>query len=225
MPNEHLLARLGGIQAALMAHHQGGAGLPNAMIGNEREVFISEFLQKVFPPHHRFSTGAVTDARGRISGQTDIAVEYGFLPSFPMPGGGQQRLLLAESIAVTIEVKSNLSVQWNEVKNTVRQLRAIERNFGSSVGFNVSAMPTPRIPCIAVGYTGYATLDGITERLSTTPEDERPDGVLCIESGMYRSANSYGVGLAGLYVLIIEINQYVRGISHIQPDLGSYLLN
>ncbi len=196
--------------------------MPAAMIGNEREVFLSEFLQKVFTPHHRFSTGAITDSQGHLSGQTDIAVEYGFLPSFPMPAGNQ-RLLIAESVAVTIEVKSNVSTQWGEVRNTVRQLRTVERNFGNMIAFNVVAPPPVKIPCIVVGYTGYASWQAIQNRLETTPEDERPDCVLSIDSGAFFGGNLFAQGPGGLYALTLAVNACVSGVSHVQPDLVNYL--
>ena len=81
--------------------------LPGATVGSERETFLRKFLQKVFPTHRRFATGAITDSQGAISGQVDIAVEYPFAPSFPMPST-DERLLLAESVAIVIEVKSDL---------------------------------------------------------------------------------------------------------------------
>ena len=74
--NSHLVQRLTGIQSALMAQHIAGRGLPNAMIGSERETFLREFLQKLFPAHRRFAPGTITDSTGRLTGQVDIAVEY-----------------------------------------------------------------------------------------------------------------------------------------------------
>ena len=95
--NPHLLQRLTAIQQALMAQHFGGKGLPNATAGSERETFLRGFLQQLFPAHRRFATGAITDSTGAISGQVDIAIEYGYVPSFPMPST-PERLLLAESV-------------------------------------------------------------------------------------------------------------------------------
>jgi hypothetical protein len=45
-----------------------------------------------------------------MSGALDIVVEFPFLPSFPAPGG-DERLYLAESVALAIEVKSDLCAQ------------------------------------------------------------------------------------------------------------------
>ena len=101
-----------------MAHVTGSTGLPSAFKGSERENFSRDYLQQIFPAHRRFATGAVTDSIGNISGQVDIAIEYGHLPSFPMPKTNQ-RLILAESVAFVIEVKSDLSSQCGDDINLV----------------------------------------------------------------------------------------------------------
>jgi hypothetical protein len=40
-----LSSRLDAIRQALMAHHQGGRGLPNDTIGEERQFLIDRYLQ------------------------------------------------------------------------------------------------------------------------------------------------------------------------------------
>jgi hypothetical protein len=70
-----------------MVHHQAEARLPSAAKGDERELLVREFLEKVFPAPYRFGSGAITDASRAISGQLDIVVEWSFFASFPTPGG------------------------------------------------------------------------------------------------------------------------------------------
>ena len=94
-----LASRMSGIQGSLMAQYEGGMSMASAAKGSEREVFLREYLPKVFPAHNRFSSGVIIDSRGRQTGQIDIAVEQPFSPSFPMPGSDSSRLLLAESVA------------------------------------------------------------------------------------------------------------------------------
>lgn len=220
MPNEHLVQRLAAIQQALMAQHAAGRGMPNAAAGDEREAFLREFLQKVFPAHRRFSTGAITDSVGTISGQVDIAVEYGTVPSFPMPTT-HQRLLLAESVALTIEVKSNLVAQWDQVRATTARIKTIRRNLNPIIRIG-NADPPVIIPCIAVGYTGYATVQGIEERLASTPEAERPDAALVIESGCFAGLGMTAFGPIGLYALCIAINSSLDAVAIAVPNLLSY---
>ena len=40
--------------------------MSSASKGSERELFIREFLAKVFPPHIRFGSGDITDAKGPL---------------------------------------------------------------------------------------------------------------------------------------------------------------
>lgn len=218
--NPYLIQRLVGIQQSLMAQHIGGRGMPNATIGGERETFLREFLQKLFPAHRRFSTGAITDSEGRLSGQVDIAVEYGEIPSFPMPGT-EERLLLAESVALVIEVKSNLASQWSQVCETTAKVKTLQRHLNPTMHWGNP--PTPTIPCIAVAYSGHSTVEGIQQRLSSTPDEQRPDGVLVIESGCFVGFGMTSQGALGLYALSMAINVVLTQIAFSAPDLMSYV--
>lgn len=218
--NPYLLQRLTGIQQSLLAQHIGGRGLPNATIGNERETFLREFLQKVFPAHRRFSTGAITDSSGQLSGQVDVAVEYGNLPSFPMPAT-DDRLLLAESVAVAIEVKSDLVAQWGEVRETTKKIKMLKRRLNAVVFAGPG--PSEAIPCIAVGYAGHRTIKGLMERLDSTPEEERPNGALVIDSGCYVGFGMTADGAYGLYALCLSINAVLAQLAFTSPDLTNYV--
>ncbi len=218
--NQHLVNRLIAIQQALMAQHMGGAGLPNAVIGNERETFLREFLQKVFPSHYRFTGGAITDSSGRISGQVDIAVEYPFICSFPMPAS-HERLILAESVLAAIEVKSNLVSQWDQVMATVRAIKQLQRDVAPLMVFGQA--PSDRVPCIAVGYRGHTTIEGLRERLATTPDECRPDAALVIESGCFEGLGCWATGAAGLYALCSVLIRSATQLQAAAPDMFRYL--
>lgn len=220
--NPHLVQRLTAIQQALMAQHSAGRGMPNATSGSERETFLREFLQQVFPAHRRFSTGAITDSTGAISGQVDIAVEFGVVPSFPMPSTAE-RLLLAESVALTIEVKSDLSAQWGQVCETTARIKSLQRHLNPIM--TMGEGPPASIPCIAVGYTGHSTIQGLTERLSTTPKTQRPDCALVIQSGCFSGFGLNATGPLGLYALCLVINQMLTTIGFAAPNLMSYVQN
>ena len=205
-----------------MAQHSAGTGLPNATAGNERETFLREFLQKLFPAHRRFATGVITDSAGAITGQVDIAVEYGVVPSFPMPSTAE-RLLLAESVALVIEVKSNLSAQWQQACETTARVKNLRRHLNPIL--TLGKGPPTSIPCIAVGYTGHSTIDGLTDRLATTPEAQRPDAALVIQSGCFSGMGINASGAFGLYALCLVINNILTTVAHAAPNLASYVQN
>ncbi len=226
-PNKYLLSRLEGIRASLLAQHLGGRGLPNATIGSEREVFLRDFLGRVFPTSFRFTSGAITDSSGLITGQIDVAVEYPFLPSFPMPTSGE-RLLLAESVAAVIEVKSDLVGQWSQIQSTVRAIKPLRRRWMGSVslasgmiGFGGGSESS--IPTIAVGYCGHTTLEGLQQRMESTPEAERPDAAFVIESGCFTGFGCNAHGVLGLYGFCLVLSRLTAAVASAESDLLAYV--
>jgi len=220
-PNPHLLQRLTAIQQALLAQRAGAVGLPGAVAGSERETFLREYLQKVFPAHRRFATGVITDAAGALSGQVDIAVEFGFSPSFPMPAT-EERLLLAESVALAVEVKSDLGRQWAEVEATTRKIKQLRRQLGAVTMVDAPG-PPEFIPVVAVGYRGYATLDGLNARQQSTPADARPDGLLVIDPGCFVGFGMTATGPVGLFALALVIDMLLSQLLLARPRLERYV--
>src|SRR5262245_51945897 len=154
MPNNHVLQRLTGIQAILRGVHQAGAQMSASSRGGERQAFIDYFLENVLPPIYRFGTGDATDATGKYSGQLDIVVEYPFSPALPLSVpviGGTTRLYLAESIAAVIEIKSNVSAQWDEARRTAEKLAPLRRSI--IPGMTMGKVPE-NIPFFIASYTG-----------------------------------------------------------------------
>jgi len=190
MSNAHIFQRLAGIQKILVGVHQAGKSLSAASKGKEREAFIDSFLSEVLPSPFRFGSGDVTDENGNRSGQLDVVVEYPFMPSLPIPGLTGTRLYLAESVAAAVEVKSDVSSQWDEVLNVARQLEPITRKFGATM--TMGRAPTARIPLFAVGYTGWKRAETLRNRL----KDASVDGILVIDAGVFVSSPEFGVEAA-----------------------------
>ncbi|WP_373867559.1 hypothetical protein [Shewanella xiamenensis] len=64
-------------------------------------------------------------------------LSFPFLPSIPIAGCDKFRLYLAESVACAIEVKSDLSNQWEQALSTCKKVKNIKRtiiNYERSVG-------------------------------------------------------------------------------------------
>lgn len=189
MYSPELSQRLAGIQKALTALYESGAGMTTATRGREREQFIDIFLANVLPPGYRFGTGDAIDVHGRRSGQLDVVVEFTFFPS--LPGlVGQPRLYFAEGIAAVIEVKSNLSKQWDEVKLTSSALRSLERQFRVP-GFTPYGPPTKQIPIFAVGYTGWKDLETVKRKAN----EGIVDGLLVVDRGLFSTRNDFPNGM------------------------------
>jgi hypothetical protein len=226
--NKHIERRLKAIQQSLMAHYQGGSGLPNALIGGEREHLVNDYLSQLLPPIYRFGRGAVTDATGELSGQLEVVMELPLGSSFPMPAG-TERLYLAESVAAVIEVKSNLSSQWSEVQDTIKRVKVLRRDIRQSAALLLESSPDPiveagpKIPCYAVGYHGYKSLEALQDRLAATPPEAQPDGVIVLESGCFLGVSCKADGVWGLYAFVAELIAQVNAVLQIAyPDLHSY---
>jgi hypothetical protein len=229
--NPSLFSRLEGIQEILMAHHSAGRKFPSATKGNEREVLVREFLSKVLPPPFRFGSGAIIDNEGRSTGQLDIVVEFPILPSFPTPGA-PERLYLADSVAFVIEVKSNISAQWQELEAKASQLAPLRRSWKGHLHFGIDGemkMQGPsksRIPLVAVGFEGYATVDSLADRLKKTDSTNRPDSALVLKSGAYISrvsgATVEAIGAAGLFALCTDAAYFARNVMVAHPDIAPY---
>ena len=167
-----------------------------------------------------FSSGAITDSSGHLSGQVDIAVEQPFCPSFPSTLG-DERLLLAESVAAVIEVKSDVQSQWSQACNTVQKVKSLQRQYGASIGFG--PMSFDKIPCVAVGYKGFDTEATLNGRLKSTAESSRPDAVLTIEPGVFIGGGISATGWMGLYCLCVFINSSMRSLTAASVNLLDYL--
>lgn len=186
--NPHVATRLEDIRAVLVAQGHAARSLSSASKGREREIFVNEFLSKVFPSHFRFGTGDITDVEGRKSGQVDIVVELPFFPSYPVPGGAP-RLYMAEGVASAIEVKSNLRTEWADVERTTVAIKALVPRRIRTMWMGMDFPDTT--PVVAIGYAGYKTLEGLVDRMLNTSEERRPDVALVLEDPGLLVAHRY----------------------------------
>ena len=220
-------SRLQGIREMLLAHHHAGAGSPTAVRGSEREAVVRDFLLRVFPAPFRFGTGSITDSTGAASGQLDVVVEWPFLASFPTVGS-DARLYLAESAAVVLEVKSNLTKQWGEVKSAVSNVWPLRRKWRGHLAFEGGRLrladnSESRIPYVAVGFEGDSDSAKLNERIQKSPESERPDAALVLESCAYVGQSGLLDGTPGLFAFCADMSYFVRNVILADPMLEGYL--
>jgi hypothetical protein len=228
-----LKSRLEGITAILLAHHRASALLPSASKGADREVLVREFLAQIYPPQFRFGSGAIVDSTGKMSGQLDIVIEFPFLPSFPAPGGND-RLYLAESVGVVIEVKSNLSSQWKNIRRSAKQVLVLRRNWRAHGSHDSKGEQSQhldsisRIPYLVVSYKGPKTVKAVASTLSNLPDNERPDAVYLVESGIYSGcklcdSTIVGSGNVGMLAFANDLAWLVRNVTWAAPRISPYI--
>jgi len=194
--NTSVLQRFEAIQQALVAHKAGGVGMPSAMKGSERETFLRDFLQEVFPAHRRFSSGVITDSTDQLSGQIDIAIEFGNLPSFPMPAA-------------------------KEIEKTTAKVKKLRRNWNHVM--TIGSGSPEKIPVVAVGYEGFQTIDGLNRRLEQTEASSRPDAALVISSGVFSGYGLKASGAPGLYALCGAIASELDRLCIARPNFFTYM--
>lgn len=179
MKNELLRKRLAGIREALMGDFASGEHMSSSSKGIEREIFIRGFLQKVFPPPFRFASGDITDTHGACSGQTDVVVEYPFLPSVPTISSDVVRAYLAEGVAAVLEIKSDLTKQWDEVVKKSELVSKLKREFGNHMVQGWKASES--IPFYVVGFRGWSD----TKKLIEHHLSSKLSGILVLESSLF----------------------------------------
>jgi len=219
--NRHLSKRLQSIRDALVTQHSNVEALPDARSGWQSKLFLAEFLGKVFPGPHRFSTGSIMDSAGNLAAGVDIAVEHPAAPSFPMSGPSQDRLLMAESVAMVIEVRSDLSSELASIGSTVRRIRALRRR-ADPLAASGHRFPET-IPVVAVGYAGYSDLQRLQRRLDSVSREFRPNGALVIEPGLFEGFGIKARGAVALYGLCMAINRALHQLNAVVPDLSAYV--
>ena len=218
--NPHIEARLTGLRHILMGVHVASKSLSSATKGGEREGFVRLFLEEFFPRGFRFGHGDITDSSDAKSGQCDIVVEFPFIPSIPLPGGGA-RLYLSEGVAAVIEVKSNISNQWAEACTTASAVRRLHRKLNPTVVVGSDVLPS--IPIFAVGYEGWKTIETAQENLAASDLS----AVLIIESGIFVAKNEFFGGVkaaraAGVWAFIASMNEAMSYVKAADPSLLSY---
>lgn len=220
-PNRNLISRLEGIFLQLMGAYHGGRGMASANKGNEREILISQLLSQVFPVHYRFSSGEVVDSKNNNSGQLDVVVEQPTGFSFPLHAHGP-RLFLADSVAAAIEVKSNLSNQWDEVLRTGNQLRRVIRGPDPSAPDKIervlarmnesakeekgSSYPSLSIPLFVVGFEGWKSPEVAKRKVE---ECGVVDGLFVLDSKIFVKGKAVYSGESSLIAFLESLEQEV----------------
>ncbi|TPW60940.1 DUF6602 domain-containing protein [Klebsiella aerogenes] len=252
MVNIMLNERLSGVLHILNATHISGNHNPSAVKGEARSQFIKNYLNSVIPQGLRISTsGVIIDNKNNSTGELDIIIENGFTPNIPHVSIDSARLFFAEGVAAVIEVKSNLTGQWNEAISTGNKLHSVSRTFlNSSISSANSAtvimtnakinnpalkpIPLPpqnrilnKIPYFIVGYTGWEKIETLQTKLNES--NGVVSGILQLDKGFFVSGGGFkSITIQGASSLLAFINVIYESYSYIKStnaDLLSYIDN
>lgn len=199
--------------------------LSSASKGRERELFVTDFLKRAFPPIYRLGSGEVTDTGGAKTGQLDVVVES---PLYPCLSGvhsdDQPRLYLAEGVAAVIEVKSNLADQWKQVEKTGEKVRSIKREFGGSAVLGAGRQPSETMPFFAVGYTGWNSVEAIQKKVH---DSKAITGLLILHGGYFVGPSFQGhitaTGAYAMWAFVSSLHWCVRGLAGTLSDPLQYI--
>jgi hypothetical protein len=103
------------------------------LIGQNREVFIRNFIKKSFPKKFVIGTGEIIDSSDNLSKQADIIIYDEFMPTFDY---GSSKHFLSGGVLAHIEVKSNLNTdKLNEALEVTKSVKKINRDIDASLHF------------------------------------------------------------------------------------------
>lgn len=245
--NEHLSSRISSVFSALDNGYAASIGMSSASKGTERELFVSTFLNAVFPPHYRFGTGDITDSNNLKSGQVDVVLEHAHGFSFPVINDGP-RMFLSESVAAAVEVKSDVSGQWSEVLSTASKVKSLDRKYASdhlsriiesiesgTMNFendngeldrlklaqkNPIGKGEPKIPVYAVGFKGWKTLETVKDKVAASDID----GIFVISERIFVGKRSSGIGLNSMLAFLQTLGEDFNKGGLLFPPTLSYNL-
>lgn len=197
--------------------------------GSEREIFINNLLSLMLPTAFRVGTGEVIDSYGHKSKQTDIVVECPFGARFPI-GTGNANMYLAENVAFTIEVKSDISSEWDDITVKSTAMRKITRALIPPTSSSETMVPKARmrVPIFIVSYTGNKKMETIIKHLEEIAPASRPDGILVVDSGLYWGSTPSGVIEAtgdkeSVWAFIMHITECMQYYSTSSWNMMSYV--
>ena len=218
-PNPYLIDRLLAVQdQVLTAYAQLDPKAPGH-VADLRQVLIQHFLRPLFSAHRRFTAGRITDATGVLTEQLDLIIEHGFMPSFPLHDG-TSRLVLAEAVALVIEVADRPGEDDAYLREVFSHIRQLSRQIKPAIKYQ--GAPSERVPVMAVFFQGPEDLEDLQRWWMDIPASERPDAVCVLCSGCFLGFGLEADGALGLYSACLTISHMLTLLNFAAPDLAIY---
>ena len=112
--------------------------------GQNRELFIKNFLTKSFPKKFVIGTGEILDSDDKRSKQADIVIYDEFMPIFDY---GSTKHFLTEGVLAHIEIKSKLTTaKLKEALNITKSVKLLKRDINPTMTFG--NLPKTIFSCI-----------------------------------------------------------------------------
>ena len=184
-----------------------------------RNLLVEQFLRPLFSAHRRFTAGRITDANGVLTEHLGLIVEHGFMPSFPLHDG-KSRLVLAEAVALVIEVADQPGPDDGYLREVCSHIRQLTRDIKPTVKYQ--GAPSDRVPLMVVFVQGPETLEDLQQWWMGIPEAERPHAVCVLSSGCFLGFGLEADGALGLYSVCLTINHMLTLLNFAAPDLAIY---
>lgn len=211
------------LRTNLLSAYADSATYPAPVAGREREIFLHGLLSRILPPHFRVGSGVITDCEQSMTGQMDLVIELPLSLSFPVVG--ENRLFFADTVGAAIEVKSDLSSQWQDAEKKQHEVNALiskRRKDNDEIVLASDFM----IPYFIVAYRGPKSIKTIEKKFK--PRSVYPAaGIYVIESNLfvgYRDGWLYSETEAGaMLAFITSLYTALSARQHQPVELHSYI--
>lgn len=207
--------KIDNLHSNLMECYRDSANYPSSITGFEREIFQSYLLSKVLPSNYRIGSGTITDHSGVETGQVDCIIELPFSISFPL-SSGHNKLYLADTVGAAFEIKSDLSKQWDNAIEKIKEIKELNRYVINEGDYAI--LNDLKIPTFIIAYKGFKNIDTIFNRLQKMQSRDWPNGIFIIESGIFVGLN----GVNGNYECIGKSTSTLGFISYLYEILQHY---
>jgi hypothetical protein len=147
-------------------------------IGDNREIFINNFLQNSLPPKLSVRNGEIWDKDGWKTGQIDTLIIRDDAPSLDFGG---KNVYLAEGIFAIIEVKSNLTIE--KLKEAIKSLENVKQLSIPKPTVTIGGYNLGRPLRIVFAYSG-ATWETINKYLVENNKSELFDLICILDKGV-----------------------------------------
>lgn len=210
---------------SLMLGYKQSKEYPSTVIGNERELLIEGLLKRALPSNIRYGSGVIMDSSGYKTGQVDIVLECEHSFSLPITSG-KQRLYFADTVAATIEVKSDLNKQKSEA---FQQNDSIQKLFRKKQTDKFIDRKEYFVPSYIVAFKGAKeeTIEKWVYQECREKQQHYPTGILCLEPAYFFAFEPDGGtmisrGDGAIFAFLCSLSNWANYNKDSKFDVSSY---